>query len=245
MTRARPAELTASPGDSIRHSAMRNISNQGDLDAAVARLESLLLDIGRKGGMRDPLSSVCRSGLLTPPQLHSLVWIGHDEPIAMGELARRSSITEKTITGIIDRLQKAGLVERERGERDRRVVLVRLTPQGRSVFLEMRDHARKTVRGLLALLEPADREALNRVLEKVRDRLSEGAEQQGARPEKRRRPIRLERPPGRAVHGARGPEGRWLAQQELSSQTEALAPPATQQPPAERAGSANPARRTE
>jgi len=85
----------------------------------------------------------------------------------MGELARRGGITEKTITGIVDRLERSGLVQRERGEQDRRVVLARLTRKGQAIFAKMRAHADEKMLLFLGLLDEQDRQALVRILEKL------------------------------------------------------------------------------
>jgi DNA-binding MarR family transcriptional regulator len=54
----------------------------------------------------------------------------------MGVLAERTHQCSATLTGIIDRLIKMGLVERQRDESDRRLVLVRITEHGRRLVHE-------------------------------------------------------------------------------------------------------------
>jgi DNA-binding MarR family transcriptional regulator len=49
-------------------------------------------------------------------------------PLTAGELARRSGLTSGAITGVIDRLEKAGFAARETDAADRRKVLVRALP---------------------------------------------------------------------------------------------------------------------
>jgi DNA-binding MarR family transcriptional regulator len=57
--------------------------------------------------------------------------------LSAGQLATEAALTPATVTQMVDTLSAAGLVERSRSERDRRVVTIRLTPEGR------RRHARK------------------------------------------------------------------------------------------------------
>jgi DNA-binding MarR family transcriptional regulator len=57
--------------------------------------------------------------------------------LSAGQLATEAALTPATVTQMLDTLSAAGLVERSRSERDRRVVTVVLTPEGR------RRHARK------------------------------------------------------------------------------------------------------
>ena len=49
-------------------------------------------------------------------------------PVSAGELARASGLTSGAITGVIDRLHRAGLAKREYDPQDRRKVLVRVPP---------------------------------------------------------------------------------------------------------------------
>jgi len=73
---------------------------------------------------------------LTGPQLVLLKAVGRiGEPTA-GELARRVSLSQGTVTGVLDRLERRGLILRMRCEADRRRVLVRLTEAGVSVLDE-------------------------------------------------------------------------------------------------------------
>ncbi len=64
---------------------------------------------------------------LTGPQLVVLREIVRQDGITTGELAHRASLSNATITGIVDRLEKRELVARSRGDKDRRQVLVRAT----------------------------------------------------------------------------------------------------------------------
>ncbi len=72
-----------------------------------------------------------KSFALTSPQLVSLYQIGRNEGLTTGELARRTSLSCATATGIVDRLEQRGLVKRERNGEDRRQVRLNLTEEGR------------------------------------------------------------------------------------------------------------------
>jgi DNA-binding MarR family transcriptional regulator len=60
--------------------------------------------------------------------LECLDFIGLRGPISAGALAEAVGLTSGAITGVIDRLERAGLARRERSREDRRKVIVRLTP---------------------------------------------------------------------------------------------------------------------
>jgi DNA-binding MarR family transcriptional regulator len=159
---------------------MRNVSKDGSLRTEAIALGRLLLDIGRKRGLRDPLSSHIEAEF-TPAQIHSLVWLGFDGPLTMGELARRCGITEKTITGLVDRMERLGMLQRERDLGDRRVVHVQLLPEGECAFRKLRDGMVAKLSRMLAMLDPDDRKGLLRIFEKLRDRVAQGAPEDGAR----------------------------------------------------------------
>jgi len=121
--------------------------------------------------MRDPVAAACEDLDLTPAQLHLVLWLGHDGPLTMGELARRVAVTEKTITGVVDRLERDRLVQRERDPVDRRVIRVRLAAQGSRLYRHIDLDIDQKLAGLLALLAPADRRHLVRMVEDLAARL--------------------------------------------------------------------------
>src|SRR5262245_40104996 len=67
--------------------------------------------------------------------LDCLDLIGRHGPLSPGTLARRAGLHPATMTGVIDRLERAGWVARERDPSDRRSVLVRaLQTRGHEIF---------------------------------------------------------------------------------------------------------------
>lgn len=70
-----------------------------------------------------------RSHGLTAPQALILKEIVSSGEIAVGEVAQRVSLSQATVTDILNRLEKRALVTRARSETDRRRVLVRPTPE--------------------------------------------------------------------------------------------------------------------
>ncbi len=67
---------------------------------------------------------------LTGPQLITLEAAAQMGPVSASALARAVHLSPPTLTGILDRLEKRGFVERFRDTRDRRSWLVTITPQG-------------------------------------------------------------------------------------------------------------------
>ncbi|MBN2333747.1 MAG: MarR family transcriptional regulator [Deltaproteobacteria bacterium] len=74
---------------------------------------------------------------LTIPQIITLQQLCETDGCTTGKLAERACLSQATMTGIIDRLEKRGLVRRIRCDEDRRRVMVHLTEEGREVVAIM------------------------------------------------------------------------------------------------------------
>jgi DNA-binding MarR family transcriptional regulator len=77
---------------------------------------------------------------LTPPQFMSLAALSmHQEPCTMSDLTNVTLHEPATMTGIVDRLVKMGLVERSHSNKDRRVVLVEISPSGMDLLEQIHE----------------------------------------------------------------------------------------------------------
>lgn len=90
---------------------------------------------------------------LTGPQSTILRTLVKDGPLPSASLSRRLYVTPANITGIVDRLEKRGLVQRVGKEGDRRVVLVALTESGEELSKTLPDPLEKRLIYELADLE--------------------------------------------------------------------------------------------
>jgi DNA-binding MarR family transcriptional regulator len=71
---------------------------------------------------------------LTGPQLVVISEIGQSGQMTIGELARRISLSQATVTTILDRLENKELATRVRGSEDKRRVYVDITEKARSIL---------------------------------------------------------------------------------------------------------------
>ena len=149
---------------------MRNTSKP-DIQREVEAFMEMACELGRKRPLRDPLALALEELQLTPAQMHTLMWLGTDGALTMGELAARIGITEKTVTGVVDRLERETFLQRERSEEDRRVVHVNLARKGQALYRRLNEIVRNRVGLFLGLLDADDRQALIRILKKVAERL--------------------------------------------------------------------------
>lgn len=81
---------------------------------------------------------------LTFPQWLVLVNVESGKQ-TVSDLAQVCEVTPANITGIVDRLERDGLVTRARSEQDRRVVFVALTPGGRRRYAAVRAAGTETI----------------------------------------------------------------------------------------------------
>ena len=84
-------------------------------------------------------AKMSRQFSLTAPQSGVLRSLASNGPISSAQLSRELYVTPSNITGIIDRLEKKGLVQRVRKEGDRRVALITLTQAGEQLSNHLPD----------------------------------------------------------------------------------------------------------
>lgn len=104
---------------------------------------------------------------LTGPQLIVLREIMRQENVTIGELAKRASLSNATVTGIVDRLEKRGLVVRSRGDKDRRQVLVSATTAADSVMAEAPPLLQEQFLVALEELDAGERSRMLESLERI------------------------------------------------------------------------------
>lgn len=90
------------------------------------------------------------------------------EPLPMRKLAQRLRCEPSNVTGIVDRLESRGLVERRPDPADRRVKLAAATDEGRAVARSLRESLR-FAREPLAGLSDAERLSLRDLLRRMLD----------------------------------------------------------------------------
>jgi DNA-binding MarR family transcriptional regulator len=108
--------------------------------------------------------------------------------ITAGRLAEESGLTTGAVTGIVDRLERAGYLRRVRDDADRRKVLVELTPRARRLTDETYVAFHRDSFGLLERFGDAELEAIVEFLRLGRDRNRGFAEDLRERARRRRRP---------------------------------------------------------
>jgi DNA-binding MarR family transcriptional regulator len=128
-----------------------------DTSEPVSDVLLLLPELARRLRPRPP-----RDGNPSPlslAQIKAMTHLAQHGEEKMSELARGLDISLPAATDLVDRLAAAGHVERIRDERDRRIVLVRLSPAARARIEPVLAIRRRAVEETLAALDERERAA--------------------------------------------------------------------------------------
>ncbi|HVS50736.1 MAG TPA: MarR family transcriptional regulator [Opitutaceae bacterium] len=98
---------------------------------------------------------------------------GRSVPLSPAELAERTGVTRATITGLIDTLERSGLVMRTPNSTDRRMTSVALTVRGEKLLRKIFPGHFRRMAWLMAPLDEAERKTLVALLSKVLGRAAE------------------------------------------------------------------------
>jgi len=105
-----------------------------------------------------------------------------EEAATPAALADQSRVTRATMTGLIDTLEKDGLVTREADRKDRRTLHVRLTRQGKAFVKKMLPDYFRCVSKIIEPLNRTERKQFVRLLQKIQQGLApSGGPDEGAR----------------------------------------------------------------
>jgi DNA-binding MarR family transcriptional regulator len=102
---------------------------------------------------------------LTMPQVRVLFELSERDNLTAGELADILAVAPPTITGLTDRLVRSALIERREDARDRRVVRLALSADGRKVTGEIAEAARAYLTEVFEQLPPGRLEEICAALE--------------------------------------------------------------------------------
>lgn len=98
---------------------------------------------------------------------------GEGKPLPSLEIAERMIQVVPAITGLIDRLEKQGLVERRRCQEDRRVVYVEITSKAREILDQIDEPLNTLHKDLMGHMTRGELQELSRLLEKARARMED------------------------------------------------------------------------
>ena len=104
---------------------------------------------------------------LTPAQFDVVATLGNTQGLSMGEIGEKTLITKGTLTGVVDRLEKKGLIAREVPPENRRSVIVSLTPAGQTLFEQVFPAHIADIQMHLDAMEPSELELMQVLLKRL------------------------------------------------------------------------------
>ena len=99
------------------------------------------------------LSSELNRGQLSYPQFFLLTYLTNEEYLTMTDIAKKMGHSTAAATGLVDRIEKLGYVERTHGAEDRRKIMVRITPKGVELVSHMRKEIATDLAGILSSMD--------------------------------------------------------------------------------------------
>lgn len=143
----------------------------------------LLIDVARM--LRKCFEKNCRHTGMTRAQWQVLSLLNRNQGITQGALAELLEVEPISIGRMVDRLEKAGMLERRPHPSDRRAWCLHLLPASQPVLEALKDLAATTRAELMAGLSKAEQRQALELLEKMKGNLAKALNEDGREEEAR------------------------------------------------------------
>jgi len=143
--------------------ASRLPDDRTEIEAIIAEFRTALGELRCVGSERMVKQGVSMTNL------HVLSTLGHHGTLTMSRLAELLDVSLSNATGLVDRMEERGWVERERDREDRRVVIVRLAEGGRQKLNDIQLVKEELIEKVLLRLDPEALRCVRTALSALRD----------------------------------------------------------------------------
>jgi DNA-binding MarR family transcriptional regulator len=106
------------------------------------------------------LSKELNQGNLSYSQFFLLTYLASEEYLTMTDIAKKMDHSTAAATGLVDRIEKLGYVERVHGSEDRRKIMVRISSKGAELVSHMRKEIATDLAGILSAMDDEAAEAV-------------------------------------------------------------------------------------
>lgn len=130
-------------------------------------LAFLLVDAGRK--LNDAYDAHMKPLGLTRSQWRVVAYVSRTPGITQTRLAMDVEVSRMAVTGLLDRMQAKGLVERRFVSNDRRIKTVHLTERSRALVSRMNQAAKVVLEGIFSGMSTSDKAQLVKTLNTVKN----------------------------------------------------------------------------
>jgi DNA-binding MarR family transcriptional regulator len=104
---------------------------------------------------------------LRPVEFSLMILLASNKQATLTQLSQALGVAQPNMTGILRRLEGRGLLERTRGEKDKRMQFITLSTEGAKLLRQARAASKDMDKGWLGRLTPAEQARLVELLEKV------------------------------------------------------------------------------
>jgi len=152
---------------------IRSTTSKSAPVAEVVDVEAILTEVGGwVGELRCASMGRLVQGQVSMSQMHVLWLLQHHGELSMSRLAELLGVSLSNATGIIDRMEDHGFIERVRVPDDRRVVLVRPGAAGLRALSETESTKRERMRSVLGHIPVSERPVVLAAIRTLRRALS-------------------------------------------------------------------------
>ena len=113
------------------------------------------------------LSKELARGKVSFPQYFLLGYLGQTKFLTMSEIAQKMGHTTAAATGLVDRLENLGLVERSHALDDRRKIMVKITKSGTALVMHIRQDMVNNLLKTMTCLETDEQKNWLKIYEKI------------------------------------------------------------------------------
>ena len=117
------------------------------------------------------LSKELNKGNVSFPQFFLLGYLANEDFLTMTDISKKMGHSTAAATGLVDRLEKLGYVQRMHAQDDRRKVMVQITRKGIDLVERIREEIVTSLVDLMEDLDKEDQEALLRTYSKISSRI--------------------------------------------------------------------------
>ena len=107
------------------------------------------------------LSNELNRGNISFPQFFLLAYLSSEDYLTMSDIAKKMGHSTAAATGLVDRLEKLGYVERVHAAEDRRKIMVRITHKGTELVAHMRKEIAANLADMMSEMDEEEAETLD------------------------------------------------------------------------------------
>lgn len=132
--------------------------SRGSVQADADRLADFVLFTQRSCILN--LSNELNRGNISFPQFFLLAYLSSEEYLTMSDIAKKMGHSTAAATGLVDRLEKLGYVERIHAAEDRRKIMVRITHKGTELVAHMRKEIASNLADVMSNMDEEETETV-------------------------------------------------------------------------------------